>query len=47
MEDGIYSGRARHSVADMRASLSPFRCRGITAVAELDHRARRYLTQVD
>lgn len=47
MEDGIYSGRARQSVADMRALLSPFRRRGIIAVTEIDHRARRYLTQVD
>jgi hypothetical protein len=47
MEDGIYSGRARQSAADMRARLSPFRRRGVTAAAELDHRARCYLAQVD
>jgi len=41
--DGVHSGRTRQTVADMRASLSPFRARGISAAAELDHRASRYL----
>ncbi|HEY9327169.1 MAG TPA: Tat pathway signal protein [Streptomyces sp.] len=47
MEDGIYSGRARQSVVDMRHLLSPFRRRGIPAVGELDARAASYLAQVD
>ncbi|MFD0416860.1 Tat pathway signal protein [Streptomyces sp. NPDC127108] len=47
MEDGIYSGRARQGVVDMRHLLSPYRKRGIPAVAVLDARAAAYLAQVD
>jgi hypothetical protein len=47
MEDGIYSGRARQAVVDMRTLLSPYRNRGLSVVAQLDQRARRYLSQVD
>jgi hypothetical protein len=47
MEEGIYSGRARQAVVDMRSRLSPYRHRGIPSVAELDARAGRYLSQVD
>lgn len=47
MAEGIYSGRARQTVADMRHLLSPYRRRGIPVVAELDARAARYLAQVD
>jgi hypothetical protein len=47
LEEGIYSGRARQAVVDMRARLSPYRRRGIAIVAELDQRAARYLAQVD
>ncbi|WP_307662920.1 Tat pathway signal protein [Streptomyces sp. V1I1] len=47
MEDGIYSGRARQAVVDMRHLLSPYRRRGIPAVTALDARATAYLTQVD
>ncbi|MEU1666141.1 Tat pathway signal protein [Streptomyces sparsogenes] len=47
MEDGIYSGRARQTVVDMRKLLSPFRKRGIPAVGALDARATVYLAQVD
>ena len=47
MEDGIYSGRARQTVVDMRQLLSPYRRRGIRAVAVLDARAASYLAQVD
>jgi hypothetical protein len=47
VEDGIYSGRARQCVTDMRTLLSPYRRRGIAAVTELEHRARAYLAQVD
>jgi hypothetical protein len=46
MEEGIYSGRARQAVVDMRTLLSPYRNRRIPVVAELDQRARRYLSQV-
>ena len=41
--DGITSARTRKVVTDMRASLSPFRGRGIPAAAELDARAHDYL----
>ena len=47
MEEGIYSGRARQAVVDMRILLSPYRHRRIPVVAELDQRARRYLSHVD
>lgn len=47
MEEGIYSGRARHAVVDMRSRLSPYRHRRIARVTELDARAGRYLSQVD
>ncbi|MFF1956152.1 hypothetical protein ACFVWX_04025 [Streptomyces sp. NPDC058220] len=47
MEDGIYSGRARQRVVDMRHLLSPYRKRGIPAVGVLDARAATYLAQVD
>ncbi|UUN29940.1 Tat pathway signal protein [Streptomyces sp. FIT100] len=47
MEDGIYSGRARQAVVDMRRLLSPYRKRGIPAVGVLDARAASYLAQVD
>ncbi|MDX3224728.1 Tat pathway signal protein [Streptomyces sp. ME19-01-6] len=47
MEEGIYSGRARQAVVDMRKLVSPYRRRGIPAVAELDGRAAAYLAQVD
>ncbi|WP_433255125.1 hypothetical protein ACQPYK_14120 [Streptosporangium sp. CA-135522] len=47
MEEGIYSGRARQAVVNMRNLLSPYRRRGISAVAELDARATACLTHVD
>ncbi|MGW7007296.1 Tat pathway signal protein [Streptomyces sp. NPDC054933] len=47
MEDGIYSGRARQAVVDMRNLVSPYRHRGIPIVAELDTRASSYLARVD
>ncbi|WP_332836362.1 hypothetical protein [Streptomyces odonnellii] len=47
MEEGIYSGRARQAVVDMRRLVSPYRRRGIPAVAELDARAAVYLARVD
>ncbi|WP_433366889.1 hypothetical protein [Streptosporangium sp. CA-115845] len=47
MEEGIYSGRARRVVVDMRKLLSPYRRRKVSAVAELDARAAAYLTNVD
>ncbi|MFG2865495.1 Tat pathway signal protein [Streptomyces sioyaensis] len=47
MEDGIYSGRARQTVVDMRHLLSPYRKRGIPAVGALDARAALYLAHVD
>ncbi|MER6826899.1 hypothetical protein ABT352_13020 [Streptosporangium sp. NPDC000563] len=47
MEEGIYSGRARQVVVDMRNLLSPYRRRRISAVAELDARASAYLTNVN
>ncbi|MFB7645755.1 Tat pathway signal protein [Streptomyces sp. NPDC056084] len=47
MEGGIYSGRARQRVIDMRTLLSPYRRRGISAVGILDARAASYLAQVD
>ncbi|MFC8006984.1 Tat pathway signal protein [Streptomyces olivaceus] len=47
VEDGIYSGRARQTVVDMRRLMSPYRKRGIPAIGALDARAVSYLTQVD
>lgn len=47
MDEGIYSGRARQTVADMRRLLSPYRRRGIPVVGVLDARAAAYLAQVD
>lgn len=47
MGHGIYSGRARQAVVDMRQLLSPYRRRGIPAVGVLDARAASYLAQVD
>ncbi|MEU1931185.1 Tat pathway signal protein [Streptomyces sp. NPDC019826] len=47
MEDGIYSGRARQTVIDMRRLMSPYRKRGIPAIGALDARAASYLAQVD
>ncbi|GGV69233.1 Tat pathway signal protein [Streptomyces longisporoflavus] len=47
MEDGIYSGRARGTVVDMRRLLSPYRARGIPAVGSLNARATAYLANVD
>lgn len=42
--DGVRSGRTRQVAADMRSVLSPFRQRGIPAVADVDARAAAYLT---
>ncbi|MFI6050400.1 Tat pathway signal protein [Streptomyces violascens] len=47
LEDGIYSGRVQQTVVDMRRQLSPYRKRGIPAVASLDARAASYLAHVD
>lgn len=47
MEQGVYSGRARDRVKEMRKLISPYRRRGIAAVTELEARAARYLAQVD
>jgi hypothetical protein len=47
MQEGIYSGRARQAVVDMRSRLSPYRRRRIACVTELHTRASRYLSQVD
>jgi tetratricopeptide (TPR) repeat protein len=47
MEEGIYSGRARQAVVDMRRLVSPYRHRGIPAVAELEVRTAVYLSQVE
>ncbi|AJE80511.1 hypothetical protein SLNWT_0135 [Streptomyces albus] len=47
MESGIYSGRARQRVVEMRQLLSPYRKRGIRVVSVLDARATTYLSQVD
>ncbi|WP_372412667.1 Tat pathway signal protein [Streptomyces luteireticuli] len=44
--DGIQSGRARDTVTTMRRVLSPFRNRGIPAVAEVDARAAKILRPV-
>ena len=43
--DGVRSGRTRQVAVDMRSVLSPFRRRGIRAVAELDARAASYLRE--
>ncbi|MFE9770660.1 Tat pathway signal protein [Streptomyces sp. NPDC005931] len=47
MEEGIYSGRARQRVVEMRSLLSPYRRRGIPAAAQLETRAADYLRTVD
>lgn len=47
MDEGIYSGRTRQAVFDMRKLLSPYRHRAIPAAMELDARAVSYLTRVD
>ncbi|MGW5119328.1 hypothetical protein ACWEQ8_28370 [Streptomyces noursei] len=47
MEEGIYSGRARQAVFDVRKLLSPYRRRKIPVVMELDARAASYLIRVD
>ncbi|MER6528124.1 Tat pathway signal protein [Streptomyces sp. NPDC001508] len=47
MEEGIYSGRARQQVVEMRQFLSPYRRRGIAAAVELESRAADYLRTVD
>ncbi|MBT2395598.1 Tat pathway signal protein [Streptomyces sp. ISL-100] len=47
MEEGIYSGRAKQAVVDIRHLLSPYRHRGIAAVRALDRRAAAYLAPVD
>ncbi|WP_255953963.1 Tat pathway signal protein [Streptomyces odontomachi] len=46
IEEGIYSGRARQRVVEMRQLLSPYRRRGIPAATELETRAAGYLRQV-
>jgi len=43
--EGIHSARTRRTVTDMRRALSTVRGRGITAVAELERRATRYLAE--
>lgn len=43
--EGVRSGRARQVAVDMRSVLSPYRPRGIRAVAELDARAASYLRE--
>ncbi|QBI55476.1 hypothetical protein [Streptomonospora litoralis] len=45
MQD-VQSGRARETVVTMRRMLSPYRKRGIGAVADLDERARHVLGRV-
>ncbi|MER6131888.1 Tat pathway signal protein [Streptomyces sp. NPDC001815] len=47
MEEGVYSGRARQRVVEMRQLLSPYRRRGIPAAVELETRAADYLRTVD
>ncbi|MFI1416328.1 Tat pathway signal protein [Streptomyces sp. NPDC020707] len=47
MEQGIYSGRARQRVVEMRQLLSPYRRRGIPSAVELETRAVDYLRTVD
>jgi len=44
--DGIRSGRTRQVAVDMRSVLSPFRPRGIHAVAKVDARAAAYMAGV-
>jgi hypothetical protein len=44
--DGIRSGRTRQVAAEMRSVLSPFRGRGVRAVADVDGRAAAYLAGV-
>ncbi|MFF3489361.1 Tat pathway signal protein [Streptomyces sp. NPDC002701] len=47
MEEGVYSGRARQRVLEMRQLLSPYRRRGISAVVEVETRTADYLRTVD
>ncbi|WP_309252252.1 MULTISPECIES: Tat pathway signal protein [unclassified Streptomyces] len=47
MEGGMYSGRARQAVENMRTLLTPYHRRGIPAVGVLDGRAASYLSEVD
>jgi hypothetical protein len=44
--DGIRSARTRQTVTDMRSALTPFRRRGVRAVADLDTQAAAYLSAV-
>ncbi|MFF4874186.1 Tat pathway signal protein [Streptomyces sp. NPDC000961] len=44
--EGVQSGRARDAVVNMRRVLSPFRHRGISAVTEIDERAKAVLERV-
>ncbi|MEV4442849.1 hypothetical protein AB0K09_28315 [Streptomyces sp. NPDC049577] len=43
--DGVRSARTRKAVRSMRADLRPYRARGLRCAAELDERARLFLTQ--
>ncbi|MFI6663174.1 hypothetical protein ACIBL8_47765 [Streptomyces sp. NPDC050523] len=47
MQGGIYLGRARQCVVEMRQLLSPYRRRGIPVAADLERRAADYLRTVD
>ncbi|WP_019061476.1 hypothetical protein [Streptomyces prunicolor] len=47
MEEGIYSGRARQRVVEMRQLLSPYRRMRISTAVELETRAADYLRAVD
>ena len=42
--DGVRSGRTRKAVGNMRRDLSRFRARGLRCAAELDERAREFLS---
>ncbi|MFE0055424.1 Tat pathway signal protein [Streptomyces sp. NPDC059003] len=44
--DGVFSGRARETVVNMRRVLSPYRKRGIAVAGEIDERARVVLGRV-
>ncbi|MFE7550113.1 hypothetical protein [Streptomyces gardneri] len=44
--EGVQSGRARDAAVNMRRVLSPFRHRGISAVTEIDERAKAVLERV-
>ncbi|MFI0743082.1 hypothetical protein ACH4PU_34165 [Streptomyces sp. NPDC021100] len=43
--DGVRSTRTRKAVRSMRSDLRPYRARGLRCAAELDERARLFLTQ--